>query len=147
MRGDAMASAITSERVFTTARDAELAHDVLESLRGPEGFLSVGHAPGTAMEPLPPEVGRLLQSVLGSVAAGSTVTISTVPEELTTSTAASLIGVSRPTLMKMVSEGRLSSFKVGAHHRLRSSDVFQFLRDRQKREQAAFDHLRDLLDD
>ena len=88
----------------------------------------------------------LLQQVLEAVAAGREISISTVPVELTTSTAADLIGVSRPTLMKMVARGELSAHKVGSHTRLTSRDVFEFIRARQDRRRTAFDQLRDLLD-
>lgn len=140
-----MATAVAPNRVLTTPRDAESAESVLAALRGAEGFLSVGR--GT--EPpasLPREVGVLLQQVLEAVAAGREISISTVPVELTTSTAADLIGVSRPTLMKMVARGELSAHKVGSHTRLTSRDVFEFIRARQDRRRTAFDQLRDLLD-
>ena len=54
------------------------------------------------------------------------------------------MGVSRPTLMKLVSAGELPSHKVGTHTRLWSRDVIAF--DRRRREEAlrALDELRDL---
>lgn len=141
-----MATVLSPHRVVASDRDVRQARDALDTLVGPDGILAVGDG-GEAPTPLPPEIGRLLQEVLTAVAEGSTVTVSTVPAELTTVTAASLIGVSRPTLMKMVRSGRLPAHKVGTHTRLMSADVFAFIRERQREQRAAFDELRDLLDD
>lgn len=60
------------------------------------------------------------------------------PREVTTSTAAAMLGVSRPTLMKMVKDGLLPSRKVGTHTRLLSSDVLAAKKARRARERAAF---------
>ncbi|XVX20405.1 helix-turn-helix domain-containing protein [Actinomycetota bacterium] len=141
-----MSAPIAPNRVFTSPRDAELAKDVLATLEGPEGFLSVGQVEDETT-PLPPELGRLLQEVLQSVASGSTLTIGAIPPELTTASAASLIGVSRPTLMRMIKDGDLPSHKVGSHTRVKASDVFAFLQARHERQTAAFNELRELLDD
>ncbi len=52
-------------------------------------------------------LGLLLQNVLHAVAAGSTVTVPAIPQEVTTSTAAAMLGISRPALMKMPRDGLL----------------------------------------
>lgn len=72
------------------------------------------------------------------MARGGTVTIGAVPEVLTTSAAAGILGISRPTLMKMINEGAIPSHMVGTHHRLRVDDVFAALFARRARERAAF---------
>ncbi len=132
-----------TSRLVTTERDAQLAHGVLDRLDGPEGFLSVGDDRSEAMA-LPPETGRLLQDVLEAVASGRSVTVTSLPEELTTSTAAAVLGVSRPTLMRMVNDGQLASHKVGSHTRLMAADVYQERRARRARERAAFEALLEL---
>lgn len=141
-----MSATVTANRVLTTERDAQLARGVLRDLEGPEGFLLVGKT-DAGFERVPHDLGVLLQQVLTAIAAGSTLTVSAIPAELTTSSAANLIGVSRPTLMKMIAAGELPAHKVGSHTRLQSGDVFDFLRARRERQRAAFDALRDLLDD
>ena len=138
-----MASARTPARLLTDAHDASLARDVLDTLDGPDGFLSVGR-PDLPQEPLPREVGELLQQVLKAVASGSTVTVTTVPEEVTTSTAAAMLGISRPTLMKLVNNGEIPAHKVGTHTRLRTDDVVAARRARRQRERAAFAALLEL---
>lgn len=72
------------------------------------------------------------------------VTVTALPEELTTSTAAKILGISRPTLMKMIREGRIPAHEVGTHHRLRTEDVFTELHERRERQRAAFAELLEL---
>lgn len=132
--------------VFTDERDAELARQVLTSLEGPDGILLV-ERPDTSAQPLPRETGRLLQEVLRSVANGSTITITTTPRELTTSAAAAMLGISRPTLMKMIKDGSIPAHKVGTHTRVLSADVLEAKRARRARERAAFAALLELEDD
>lgn len=133
----------TSSRVMVSAHEARLARDILAQLEGPAGVLVVERDGGGALA-VPPEIGKLLQHVLDVMARGGTVTIGAVPEVLTTSTAASILGISRPTLVKMINEGAIPSHMVGTHHRLRAEDVFAALRARRARERAAFEELLEL---
>lgn len=140
-----MSPAVHHDRVMTTEHEAALARDVLSELEGPEGVLLVERSSEPARK-LPAELGRILQEVLNVMARGGKVTIGAVPEEVTTSTAAAMLGVSRPTVMRLIKEGQIPSHKVGTHHRLNSDDVFAVRRARRARERAAFDKLRDLDD-
>ncbi len=128
---------------MATAREARLARDVLTELEGPQGVLAV-ERDGHRAVVVPAEIGKLLQHVLDVMARGGSVTIGTVPEVVTTSTAAGLLGISRPTLMKMINEGSIPSHKVGTHHRLRADDVYAALKARRARERAAFEELMEL---
>ena len=86
---------------------------------------------------LPKDVSVIVTTVLESLSKGSRVVISTTPKELRTTAAAEMLGISRPTLLKLVREGELPSHKVGAHHRFLLNDVLEY-RDKQqeiKREQ------------
>lgn len=127
-------------RLLVDERDAHMARDVLGTLEGPSGFLSVGRVDSNT-EPLPREIGILLQDVLRAVASGRSVSISTIPREVTTSTAAAMLGISRPTLMKLVSEGQIAAHKVGTHTRLLADDVLEAKKSRRARERAAFQAL------
>lgn len=91
---------------------------------------------------IPAELTALLDQVLEAVADGASVTLQTHPDELTTTVAAAELGVSRPTLMRMIREGKIPAHKVGSHHRLKLRDVLEFRRARLQRQQAAFDELR-----
>ncbi len=133
------------DHVMTSPHESALARDVLKELKGPQGVLLVERA-GDPARKLPTELGRILQEVLDVMARGGRVTIGAVPEELTTSAAAAILGVSRPTVMKMVRDGQLPAHKVGSHHRMKADDVYAARRARRARERAAFDALRELDD-
>lgn len=130
-------------RLLTTEREAQQARGVMGALDGPEGFLLVGRE-GAPSQPLPDDLGVLLQHVLEVVASGGSVTVSAIPPELTTSSAASILGVSRPTLMKMIRDEAIPAHKVGTHTRLRASDVLAVRKARRQRERAAFEALLEL---
>lgn len=76
------------------------------------------------------------------VAAGGTVTIGSVPNEVTTTTAADMLDISRPTLMKLIRAGEIPAPKIGTHTRLKSSDVIGYRERKRGAQQAAFDDLR-----
>lgn len=80
---------------------------------------------------LPKDVSVIVTTVLESLSKGSRVVISTMPKELRTTAAAEMLGISRPTLLKLVREGELPSHKVGAHHRFLLNDVLEY-RDKQQ---------------
>ena len=81
------------------------------------------------------------------MARGGAVTITSLPKEMTTTTAAAVLGVSRPTLMAMIREGRIPAHRVGSHHRLLADDVFAERSARRARERAAFVDLQEALDE
>lgn len=80
---------------------------------------------------LPKDVSVIVTTVLESLSKGSRAVISTTPKELRTTAAAEMLGISRPTLLKLVREGELPSHKVGAHHRFLLNDVLEY-RDKQQ---------------
>ena len=139
------AAPTTTHRVMTTIRDAEQARAVLAELSGPQGNLVVEHSGRSTV--IPPELGRMIQRLLDAVAQGETITVSRLPKELTTSAAAALLDISRPTLMKLIESGQIASHKVGSHHRLLASDVMAAKKARRARELAAFNALRELDDE
>ena len=79
---------------------------------------------------LPKDVSVIVTTVLESLSKGSRVVISTTPKELRTTAAAEMLGISRPTLLKLVREGELPSHKVG-DHRFLLNDVLEY-RDKQQ---------------
>lgn len=89
---------------------------------------------------LPDDVARIINIVLGAISEGQTISISTLPKEITTTTAASMLDVSRPTVMKYIRSGRLSARKVGSHHRLKSQEVLELLEElKQEQRKAIFE--------
>ncbi len=140
-------SATLGERdVLVTDERQQQAEQVARALPHEQQRFTVIAADGEPIE-LPGELSAVLSRILHGMAQGHTITIGTMPEELTTTAAAKLVGVSRPTLMKMIKDGEVPAHKVGTHTRLRTSDVRRLQRERQQRRRRAFDELRALEDD
>lgn len=95
---------------------------------------------------VPPEVSSFLVQMLRGLTRGH-VAVTALPEELTTTVAAELVGVSRPTLMKLVRSGELPSRQVGTHTRLRTGDVLALRKRRAQDRRAALEALRALDDE
>lgn len=96
---------------------------------------------------LPQELIDIINQVTHAIMRGTPLSITTMPEELTTTNAAALLDISRPTLMKHIRDGRVPAHKVGTHHRLKSRDVLQFAEEmKREHRQAVFD-LMDLDDE
>lgn len=84
-------------------------------------------------------------AVVASLAREGSISIRSLSEELTTTTAASLLDISRPTLMQLIRDGQIPSHKKGTHHRLKAADVVDYMKRRRDDQRAAYDELRELL--
>ena len=93
---------------------------------------------------LPEDVGRLVHNILSEVAQGHAVQLVPVHAELRTQEAADLLGVSRPHLVKLLDEGKLSSWKVGTHRRVKLEDLLAYRDQRNAERQQALQDLADL---
>lgn len=127
-----------------TPRQEQLARDFVEKNPDPRFTAASGRAKA---KEVPAELTALLRGVLEAVARGDGVSLRTLPNELSTTVAAELLGVSRPTLMRMIRDGEITAHKVGTHHRLKLADVQDFRRARLQRQRAAFEELRRLEDE
>jgi excisionase family DNA binding protein len=96
---------------------------------------------GSVME-LQPNLARFLVNMVQSIAADGTLTTNSLPEELTTTVAAQVIGVSRPTLMKMIAREKLPFKRVGSHTRLMRRDVLDLRASRLAAQSEAIENLR-----
>lgn len=122
---------VTSEErsvLVTNLAERRQANDVLDALRGHPERLVVDSEPGR--RPLPADLAAIISRVVEVMANGGTITIGSLPEELSTNVAAEQLGVSRPTLMKMIHAGEIPAHKVGTHHRLKATDVLAAKRAR-----------------
>jgi excisionase family DNA binding protein len=61
--------------------------------------------------------------------------------ELTTSQAAAVLGVSRPTVVRLIDAGKLRARRVGSHRRLALSDVIAYREASSERRHAALDRM------
>jgi len=126
-------------------KERRQANELVAALAGHPERLTVESADSRVG--LPPELASILATVLEVMARGGSVTIGSLPEELTTTVAADQLGISRPTLMKMIQNGEIPAHRKGTHHRLKRSDVLAFKRARLERQRQAFDELRALEDE
>lgn len=72
------------------------------------------------------DVAKGIIALLEAVGAGLSVDITALPAELTTGQAADLLGVSRPTVVALVDNGRLPASRIGTHRRIRTLDLLAY---------------------
>ena len=106
------------EQALTRERGGNLEHAT--TLIGPQG----------EVVELPTPVADALKQIVHYLARGQAVTLAPVESELTTQQAADLLNVSRPYLIKLLEDGRISFTKTGTHRRIRLSDVLVYKEQR-----------------
>ena len=90
---------------------------------------------------LPATAVRLLTDMLAHLAEGRSVAVMPEDAELTTQQAADMLNVSRPHLVKLLEDGRLSFHKAGTHRRVRLRDLLAYRHQRAAEAEAAMDEL------
>lgn len=90
---------------------------------------------------LPADAAQLILDILGHMARGDAVTLIPVHAELTTQQAADLLNVSRPTLVKLLEEGRLTFQKPGRHRRIKFEEVMRYKQESERARNGALDEL------
>jgi excisionase family DNA binding protein len=132
-------------------------HTVLppeESLDGLLALLTGAEAPSTTVTGpsgehlvLPAEVFEVLRDVVTAMAQGQAVTIAPVHQRLTTQEAASLLGISRPTFVKLLEEGEIPYEQPGRHRRVLLSDVLAYRKRRSVQAREALDRMVEIADE
>ncbi len=122
-----------SDHIIDEARDTPVTTGSTLVLRSAEGT-EIG---------LPVDLQQILLHTLASIADDNQVTIGRMPEELTSTVAAELLGVSRPTLMKWARAGEIDSFTVGSHTRFQRDEVLRARAQRADTRAAAHEALRE----
>ncbi len=79
--------------------------------------------PRTEQRPIPAELFRVLGQVANALALGDGVTVMPYASRLTTQQAADFLGISRPTLVRLLESGRIPFETVGRHRRVRLRDL------------------------
>lgn len=95
---------------------------------------------------LPPEVFEVLRDIVEAMANGQAVTIAPVHQRLTTQEAADLLGVSRPTLVKLLEMGQIPFEQPGRHRRVRLADVLSYRERASVERRAALDRMVEIAD-
>lgn len=86
---------------------------------------------------LPRAVHQALTKVVAALHAGKAVTIAPLSMKLTTQQAADLLGVSRPTVVRLITDGALPAERIGNRHRLLLDDVLAYREQRRNRQYEA----------
>jgi excisionase family DNA binding protein len=89
--------------------------------------------PGIAFE--------LLQMILEELALGHAVALAPLEREVSTQSAADVLNVSRPYLIKLLESGKMPFRRTGTHRRIRLSDVLEYKARMDADADAAFDEL------
>lgn len=107
------------------------AHEEPARLIGPDG---VG-------VPLPAPVYDVLVQVVEALRAGRAITVAPLAQRLTTQEAADLLGVSRPTLVKLLESGAIPYEQPGRHRRVRLADLLAYREARRSERRATLDRM------
>ncbi|HWE90395.1 MAG TPA: helix-turn-helix domain-containing protein [Pseudonocardiaceae bacterium] len=99
---------------------------LVAALAEPQHAALVG-ASGSRVE-LPEPVYRVLYDVVQAMAKGLAITIAPHNTLLTTQEAADLLGVSRPTLVRLLTSGELAYEQRGRHRRVQLADLLEYQR-------------------
>ena len=93
--------------------------------------------------PLPLEAYRVLVDVVHAMREGKAITVAPIDQLLTTQQAADFLGISRPTLVKLLESDEIPHESPGAgrHRRVRLRDVLDYQERKRSRRRLALDEL------
>ena len=114
----------------TEAKQAKEASRVLSSrLRSKSAlrFRVVG-VPADETFAIPASAIKMLLRILDEMGRGNAVTIIPVRPELTTQESADMLGISRPSLIQLLDEGKIEFGKAGTHRRVRFESLMGYKR-------------------
>lgn len=111
------------------------AYEVKYGARPTSRFLLVGDDEGDQVE-LPEPVYRVLVRAVEALSQGKGITIAPQEPQLTTQQAADLLGVSRPTVIRLIDSGDLHAERIDSRRRLALGDVLAY-RERRRAKQYA----------
>jgi excisionase family DNA binding protein len=97
--------------------------DLLRLLAAP-GALTVSD--GRRGAELPDHLRQLLRTAVSNLADGTAVTIIPHRTQLTTQEAADILGISRPTLIRLLTASEIASTRPGRHRRIQLADVLAY---------------------
>jgi len=107
--------------------------------------LRIREASGETTLRIPAAAAKILVRILSEMARGNSVTVFSVRAQLTTQGAAELLNISRPSLIRLLEDGKIEYRRVGTHRRVRAASLMAYKRaaDAERRavlaELAAYD--------
>lgn len=128
-------TALLEPKTYLPSEDAHVKQiDDLLNRDAPATFaLLTGDQPIT----LPDEVNAILAQVVAAMRAGKAITVTPQSQSLTTQQAADLLGMSRPTLIKLIDAREIPCTRTSNRRKLLLDDVLDFRRRRRERQLAA----------
>jgi excisionase family DNA binding protein len=125
------AANLTGTRTVLPPPDTAVLADLAALLGRDDGPLTLVGSDGHGVL-LPQQIRAVLIQATASFVAGRAVTVATLEQRLTTQQAADLLGVSRPTLVKILNRHEIPYERPGRQHRrIRLVDVLDY-RDRRR---------------
>ncbi|MGX7827568.1 helix-turn-helix domain-containing protein [Actinokineospora sp. 24-640] len=103
-------------------------------------FHLVGADPDDRVE-LPADLARLVRRVAEDLHRGMNVSLVPTAAMLTTQEAATLLGVSRPTVIRLLDENKIPYDKVNSHRRIRLADLMAYRDERRSEQREAMESL------
>lgn len=119
---------------------AEERHRARKMLRALDSHQRITTEDGTVID-LPRPVAEALAEILEAAADGEQALVLRSPDDLTTEQAAAVLGVSRPTVVRLVDSGKLPARRVGTHRRLALRDVLTYREESAQRRREALDQM------
>lgn len=121
----------------------------LEAMLDLSKFLDQVSAPAALVGPdgqtvaLPLEAFRVLRQVAHSMRVGKAITVAPIDQLLTTQEAANFLGISRPTLIKLLESGEINFERPGTsrHRRVRLHDVLDYQQRKRAQRRSDLDDL------
>ena len=153
-----MSTATPQRETFLPGVHPERLAQILELLRPPvtddqatvpRYFLS-GADPGDQSGPnadVPAIARQVLQQVVEAMRQGLAVTVVPQTMVLTTQQAADLLGVSRPTLIKLLGDQQIPYERIGTHRRIQLRDLLTYREQRRAAQYAALEATSSPIDD
>ena len=143
-----MTSELLSQRVLSASPDErpELTRvvDLLAHLDASAANATRLTGPNGQSIVLPASAFEAIKAVLTGLAQGMAMTLVPSGRELTTQQAADILGVSRPTVVKLLEGGGIPFHRVGTHRRINVEDVLRFRAARTAERKAALRELTEI---
>jgi excisionase family DNA binding protein len=127
-----------------SASDRASARDVLARLREGGDLVVAGKGRRVAV---PQSIAREVVTLLEAYADGRTLVVAAADEEVSTQEVALILNLSRPTVVKLLDEGRIPFRKPGKHRRVRMSDLVAFKANLERDRTTALEKLSSLTQD
>ena len=99
----------------------------------PDRYLLAGSSPGDQVE-IPEQVYRILREVVDAMYHRMAITVAPQETMLTSQEAADMLGVSRPTLVRLLEDGLIPFRRVGTHRRVMLADLMDYRAEARERQ-------------